>query len=147
MSFLSDFIHRLLTGNPADWPNDRLFDEQWALRRIGWLDAFRQGLPSTANKPIIVAVLDTGVDTTHPDLAGVLLPGASFVLGSNWFEDSDGHGTGMASIIAAKTDNQTGMAGLAFDGVKILPVKVIGNIGGRAMSLAPFVGRPIMARE
>jgi subtilisin family serine protease len=127
MHFLHSFLTWLFPAPPADWPNDQRFGEQWAWRQIGWLTAFKRGMPSKTDKPVIVAVLDSGVDPGHPDLAGLLLPGVSLVLGGNWYEDPNGHGTAMASIIAARTNNQTGMAGIAFANVQILPVKVIGE--------------------
>ncbi|WP_229821424.1 MULTISPECIES: type VII secretion-associated serine protease mycosin [Streptomyces] len=74
---------------------------------------------------VTVAVVDTGVDATHPDLTGQVLPGKDFT-GSDPHEDSDGHGTGMASLIAGHghgTNNSAGVMGLAPES-KILPVRV-----------------------
>ena len=71
---------------------------------------------------VIVAVIDSGVDAKHPDLAGQVLPGAGFgrSRGTDGTTDTDGHGTGMAGIIAA-TGRNGGALGIA-PGAKILPI-------------------------
>ena len=69
------------------------------------------------------------MDATHPDLAGRLLPGASFVDGVEPGQDPNGHGTWMAGIVAAHTDNGEGIAGVAFAHVKVLPITVLGADG------------------
>ena len=75
-----------------------------------------------------MAILDTGVDGSQPDLAGQLVAGTSFVGGSAT-TDPNGHGTAMAGIVAAATDNGIGIAGVGFDGVSIMPVSVLGADG------------------
>src|SRR5207245_2466633 len=77
----------------------------------------------------VVALLDTGVDAAHPDLAGKLVPGASFVEGADPNVDSYGHGTWLAGIVAAETDNSLGIAGIGYEGVEIMPVTVLGSDG------------------
>ncbi|WP_167969435.1 type VII secretion-associated serine protease mycosin [Lentzea indica] len=71
---------------------------------------------------VIVAVIDSGVDAKHPDLAGRVLPGTGFGSseGTDGTTDTDGHGTGMAGIIAA-TGRNGGALGIA-PGAKILPI-------------------------
>ncbi|HUQ56869.1 type VII secretion-associated serine protease mycosin [Lentzea sp.] len=71
---------------------------------------------------VIVAVVDSGVDAQHPDLAGRVLPGTGFgrSKGTDGTTDTDGHGTGMAGIIAA-TGRGGGALGIA-PGAKILPI-------------------------
>jgi MYXO-CTERM domain-containing protein len=77
----------------------------------------------------IVAVLDTGADATHPDLADALLPGRSFVEDGPWSEDLHGHGTAMASLVAARPRaGQLGLQGVA-TGAKVLPVRVADRAG------------------
>jgi subtilisin family serine protease len=78
---------------------------------------------------IVVAVIDTGVDGTHEDLAGQVLPGMDFVDGvtgehAGW-NDPSGHGTLVAGIIAATAGNNVGITGLAPE-TRILPVRVLG---------------------
>lgn len=108
---------------------------QWGLRRAqvdrAW-DLIR-GSPS-----IVVAVIDTGVDATHPDLAGAVLPGATFSTpNANCFpapsQDDNSHGTHVAGIIGAGGNDAIGIAGVAF-GVRILPVKVLDCTGTGSLS-------------
>lgn len=83
----------------------------------------------------VVAVIDTGVDATHPDLAGQLLPSIDFSSArSSNPVDTHGHGTHVAGIIAAKRDNGIGIAGAA-PNAKILPLKVF-EADGTAYSSA-----------
>jgi hypothetical protein len=107
-------------------PNDTAYPIQWALPQIGWDQLFGSTSPSgTAT----VAILDTGVDASHPDLDGILVPGASMLDGSTWSTDPNGHGTWMTGIVAAETDNAYGMAGVAYAGVSVMPVVVLGADG------------------
>ncbi|GAA4008596.1 S8 family serine peptidase [Deinococcus rubellus] len=90
-----------------------------------------------------VAVLDTGVNASHEDLVGRVLPGRDFcaalVNGDCVGEDADpsdlttgseaGHGTSSAGLIGAATNNGEGLAGLTWSGQNILPVKVFGASG------------------
>lgn len=71
----------------------------------------------------LTAVLDSGVDSGHPDLQGRLLPGASFATGAGT-DDEVGHGTGVAGLLGAATNNRIGLAGVTWSGKTVLPVKV-----------------------
>ncbi|MGH9034461.1 MAG: S8 family serine peptidase [Acidimicrobiia bacterium] len=82
----------------------------------------------TGADDVVVAVVDSGVDLEHPDLEGRLLPGRDFVNDDDSPDDDFGHGTEVATIAAAATDNRTGMAGVAWQG-KVLPVKVLDHQG------------------
>ncbi|WP_020390259.1 S8 family serine peptidase [Kribbella catacumbae] len=75
-----------------------------------------------------VAVLDTGVDAGHPDLAGHLLPGYNTFNTALPPNDGDGHGTAVTGIIAAGTSNTIGIAGVAWN-AKVRPVKVLDDNG------------------
>src|SRR4029077_5909168 len=77
----------------------------------------------------VVAVLDTGVDVSHPDLDSHIVGGASFVDGSAWNTDPNGHGTAMAGIVAGETGNGIGIAGVGYAGVSVMPVTVLGPNG------------------
>jgi hypothetical protein len=82
--------------------------------------------------PVKVAVIDTGIDGTHPDLAGRVILAKSFVGGSPYRDDL-GHGTFVAGLIAANPTNALGIAGLAFN-AQLMVAKVVdpdGNISVR----------------
>jgi type VII secretion-associated serine protease mycosin len=107
-----------LVASPAhaDWVRN----DQW---QLGALNAFAAWQHSTG-RGVVVAILDSGVDATHPDLAGQVLPGTDLVDGStDGRVDPVGHGTTVAALIAGKRD-EDGVVGLAPD-AKILPVRVL----------------------
>ncbi len=117
-------------------PNDARFNgsEQWGLYDFGSGGAFLRGdsgawaIATQDGNGITVAVLDTGVQAAHPDLSGQVLAGWNFIDDNNNTNDIDGHGTHVAGVIAAKTNNAIGIAGIAFRS-KILPVKVLDDLG------------------
>ncbi|HXF98112.1 MAG TPA: S8 family serine peptidase, partial [Gaiellaceae bacterium] len=94
---------------PALVPTDPLASRQWYLRRSGFYLPWPT-LP--ALEPVPVAVIDSGVDASHPELKGKILDAKSFVGGSARV-DRLGHGTFVAGLIAAGVDNGIGIAGLA----------------------------------
>jgi hypothetical protein len=77
---------------------------------------------------VIVAVVDTGVDLTHPDLAGKLTDGINLVNPGSKPLDDNGHGTNVAGIIAASLNNDKGIAGIA-PNAKIMPIKALESDG------------------
>ncbi|SDO62783.1 S-layer homology domain-containing protein [Paenibacillus sp. yr247] len=83
--------------------------------------------------PIVVAVVDTGVDLVHPDLAGNLVEGVNLLQPSKKPIDDNGHGTNVAGIIAAAINNDKGIAGIA-PNAKIMPIKALeaDGTGGEA---------------
>ena len=97
--------------------------QQWYLNRVRAYDAWTE-LPPLA--PVHVAVIDSGVDLGHPDLAGRIVAARSFVGGTA--RDRSGHGTMIAGIIAAKADNGIGIAGLA-PAAQLLVAKVVERDG------------------
>jgi thermitase len=107
-------------------PDDTSYGDQWALPKIGW-DTARDSVSPAGSA--VVAVLDTGVDASHADLAGNLVAGTSVLDGSAGTTDPNGHGTAMAGIVAAKTNNGAGIAGVGYAGVKVMPVTVLGADG------------------
>lgn len=135
-------------------PHDRYFAEQWALHNTGqqfqcivlifgnW--CLYQGTPDAdidapeawavaGNAPVTVAVIDSGVDYTHPDLAMKYLGGYDFLNGDSDPMDDHGHGTHVAGTIAAAMDNLTsgaeeGVAGVAPNAF-LLAYKVCGVDG------------------
>ncbi|MFT9849326.1 S8 family peptidase [Aneurinibacillus sp. REN35] len=111
---------------PNATPNDTLYPRyQWNMPAIDMEKAW----DITKGKPdVIIAVIDTGVDLTHPEFQGKLVSGYNVLNDSNKAQDDNGHGTHVAGIIAAKTNNQQGIAGIAWNN-KIMPVKGIGADG------------------
>jgi thermitase len=109
-------------GRPSDFPNDPAYlsGQQWSLDKIEALESWKY---SNGNG-VTIAVLDTGVDSSHPDLAGRILPGFSFTTDNEDVSDPCNHGTHVTGIIAADTNNGIGIAGISFNS-KILPVKVM----------------------
>src|SRR5215207_7436399 len=116
-------------------PNDPLFPQQWGPQKIQAPEAWdiEDGDPA-----VVVAVLDTGIDYTHPDLIRCV-PGYDFINGVplTGTENSDdhGHGTHVAGIAAAAKGNAIGIAGVAQ--VAHMPVKVCD--GGGSCPDAPIV--------
>nr|MBA2381651.1 S8 family serine peptidase [Chloroflexota bacterium] len=106
-------------------PDDPSYVDQWSLAKIGWDQAYGSINPTGT---AIVAILDTGVDASQPDLAGKLVAGTS-LLASSETTDPNGHGTAMAGIIAAGTNNGIGIAGVGYDGVKVMPITVLNSSG------------------
>ena len=108
------------TRRLAFTPNDPLITRQWYLGRIHAFDAWSQ-MPTLAN--VRVAVLDSGVDSSHPDLESQIADGRSFV-SSTWESDTNGHGTFVAGEIAAALNNGTGIAGIGFP-AELLIAKIV----------------------
>lgn len=94
----------------ASWPlANPLFPAAWDL--------------TTGDSSVVVAVVDSGVQANHPDLAP-LVPGYDFVNNDADAADDEGHGTAVAGIIAAQGNNGIGIAGVCWQ-CKIMPVKVL----------------------
>lgn len=106
-------------------PNDPSFDDQWAYDKIQPEKVWDQKIDASK---VTVAVLDTGIDYTHPELEGRVIKGYNFVDNSLDVMDRFGHGTHVAGIIGAKGNNGIGVAGLAWN-VNLLAVKVLGDNG------------------
>lgn len=113
-------------------PNDPRYGEQWGLEMIkmprAWV--FQKGKTG-----IILAVVDTDFEVTHPDLKDRLLPGRDVAdddndlsapgTGGGW-----GHGTLVAGVAGATTNNGIGVAGVTWEGVKLLPIKASPDSSG-----------------
>lgn len=99
--------------------------KQWGLDMVGADKAHE----TATGKGAIVAVVDTGVMTTHRDLAGRLLAGYDFINDDADPSDDNGHGTHVSGIVAADTGNGVGVASVAPE-AKILPVKALDAEGG-----------------
>ena len=106
-------------------PDDALLSYQnpW-IDQINLLNAWE--LVSNQKSSSKVAVIDSGVDLTHPDLKANLISGVNLVNDSQSVQDLDGHGTKVAGLIGAVTNNEIGIASPA-RGVSIMPIKVTEN--------------------
>jgi|GEM_PF-3441034 len=149
----------LESGLSAPLPNDTRFDELYGLhntgQRTGWLNDADIDAPeaweyTTGSSQIIVAVIDTGVDYTHPDLVENIWVNTGEVPGNGLDDDANGyvddvhgydfvnndgdpfddhhHGTHVAGTIAARSGNGIGVAGVA-PNVTIMPLKFLGANG------------------
>lgn len=107
-------------------PNDPYFGSQWNLPAVHAPEAWDITQGSAAVK---VGVVDTGVDCGHPDLQGQCAAQANYV---NYYpgpiQDDNGHGTHVAGIIAARTNNGVGVAGVA-SGVRLVALKALDSMG------------------
>lgn len=143
----------------AATPNDPRYNEQWDLfEAAGGLNLPEAWDITAGSEEVVVAVVDTGV-LPHADLRGQILPGYDFISDpfiandgdgrdddptdpGDWIEpfdcdpfqwvgmDSSWHGTHISGTVAAKANNDMGVAGIASN-VKILPVRVLGKCGGQ----------------
>ena len=120
-----------LTAGPASAADPRQ-GEQWGLEMVKGPAAW----PTSTGVGAVVAVIDTGVQFTHPDLGDRLLPGYDYV-GNDAIargdddddpKDGNGHGTHVTGIVVANRDNTEGIAGVA-PGAKVLPIRVLDNDG------------------
>jgi subtilisin family serine protease len=120
-------------ARPADFsfssPDPR-YVEQWAHRadRGNTTNAWNL-VPPSAQAKVIVAVLDTGLDTGHPEFAGRVIGAQNFTNGATPdtdVTDTVGHGTHVAGIVGAAGNNGQGVAGVAW-GAQVMPVKVLGG--------------------
>lgn len=115
-------------------PNDPYFAKQWGLDNWGQtggtpdadIDA-PEAWGTSTGKDVKVAVLDTGIDQSHEDLKAKIVANKNFT-NSRTVDDKYGHGTHVAGIIAAVTDNRTGVAGTA-PAAALMNVKVLNDQG------------------
>jgi subtilisin family serine protease len=133
-----------LTASPAQAAtNDPLASAQWGPAQIH----AEQAWATSTGAGAVIAVVDTGVDLSHPDLAGQLVGGATFIgcnpsCGNGDWKGPDGvgqaedaHGTHVSGIAAAATNNGIGIAGVA-PNAKIMPVKVLEDGSGTYEDIA-----------
>lgn len=104
---------------PAMIPNDYYYPREWHFSKIGAQATW----DITQGEGITIAILDTGVDLTHPDLAGNLVPGWNFYDNNSNTADVIGHGSFVAGTAAALTDNSIGVSSIASKS-KVMPLRV-----------------------
>jgi subtilisin family serine protease len=107
-------------------PSDTFYTDQEDLEQVRVPEVW----PTTIGDPgIVVAVIDSGVDLTHPDLAGVnVVAPRNEIWNSTDVTDENGHGTHVAGTILARTNNAAGIAGIA-PGSSLMPIKVLDEFG------------------
>jgi len=112
--------------------NDPMFSQgqQWYLTKI---DAPGAWLHSTGVAGVSIAMIDSGVNAGHPDMAGKILNGYNFVAENTDTHDDNGHGTAVAGMAAPATNNGVGLAGICWENL-ILPVKVLDASGAGSYS-------------
>lgn len=118
---------------------DPMFDEQWGLANDADtdIDVTEAWAVTRGDARIMVAIIDTGVSVSHPDLTGARLRtdiDYDFINSDNNADDDNGHGTHVAGIVAASTDNGIGVAGVCAE-CEILPVKVLDAEGSGDVSV------------
>jgi thermitase len=104
--------------------NDPYLSSQWHLPKIGATTAW----DNAQGSGVTIAILDSGVDTKHPDFSGRLVAGYNFVDGNTNVEDVRSHGTKVAGAAAATLNNGLGVASVA-GAAKIMPVRVSDSSG------------------
>lgn len=104
---------------PASVANDPYFGSAWHLDKIGAPTAW----DSSTGAGVTIAILDTGVDASHPDLFAQMVPGWNFYDNNSNTADAHGHGTGVAGAAAATLNNGTGLASVA-GAARIMPVRI-----------------------
>ncbi|KON80960.1 S8 family serine peptidase [Azoarcus sp. PA01] len=114
---------------PPDSTNDPYYSKAWHLPKIGAPTAWS----TSTGEQIVIAILDSGVDSRHPDLAGKLLPGWNFYDGNSNTADVTGHGTKVAGTAAAASNNSVGVASVA-GGAMILPGRIASTSGTASYS-------------
>jgi len=124
-------------------PNDRLYPRQWHYPLINLPEAWDI---TTGSSNVVVAVIDTGIISNHPDLSGRLVQGYDFISDTDVSLDGDGidnnpedpgdqspggssfHGTHVAGTIAANSNNDIGVAGVGWQ-TRIMPLRTLGRAG------------------
>lgn len=124
-------------------PNDTYFDRQWGLENIGQTinsvigkvdaDIDAPTAWETTQNGVTVAILDCGISESHPDLAGKVVGRQDFTNSASGTNDVYGHGTHVAGIVAAVTNNNDGVAGVCPE-CMLLNGKVLDDSGSGAYS-------------
>ncbi|MBI3256371.1 MAG: S8 family serine peptidase [Actinobacteria bacterium] len=119
-ALVATFVAGVVPSSAQTTGTDPLRPYQWPLDVIGAEVAWGQ----TMGRGITVAVIDTGVDLAHEDLAAQLVPGNDFVDGDRTPQDVNGHGTHVAGVIAATRGNDLGVVGVAPE-ARIMPIRAL----------------------
>lgn len=126
------FETSFVNNNPYAFKNYEMFFSSGI--KSGWNLTTQSGGPGFGQ---IVAVIDSGVDSTHPDLENRLVPGWNFIDENNDTEDYLGHGTHVAGIVAAN-NNSIGTVGIAW-AAKVMPLKALTGTRGTFFDVAEAI--------
>ena len=124
------FVERNYRLSPDFIPSDPLYSSQWHLTKVS-ADLAWEISQGTAS--VVVAILDSGVDPTHPDLAAKLVAGYNFYNNNTVTSDVYGHGTKVAGTAAAICNNAAGVASPACQN-RIMPIRVTDTTGAGYVS-------------
>ncbi len=124
-SGLFNFVEPDYVAQVTSTPNDPGFSSEWHLAAINAPGAWNYTVGSTG---VIVAMIDSGVDGTHPDLVANLIPGYNFVSGNTNTSDTMGHGTTTAGTVAAVGNNGLGAVGVEWTS-SIMPLVAVDSTG------------------
>ena len=114
-----EYVEKDFIFEPAVIPNDPGYQNQWHLPAIKAPAAW----DTTKGSSIPIAILDTGVDPTHPDLQNKLILGYNFYNNNNNWSDVCGHGTAVAGSAAAISNNGIGVSGVSWNN-PIIPIRI-----------------------
>jgi subtilisin family serine protease len=124
------FAERDATVSTESVPNDPWWPNEWGPVRVHAAQAWDT---TTGSPSVVVAVLDSGVDASQPDLQGALVAGKDIVNNDADPADDNGHGTYVAGIVGARSNNGLGVTSYCWS-CSVMPVKVLGADGTGAMS-------------
>ncbi len=111
-SGLIETVQKNYLHEANETPNDPMFSRQAHLPQVNAEDAWDT---TVGAEGVIIAIVDTGVDPDHPDLEDRILDGWNVYDDNDDFDDIAGHGTLVAGVVAASSDNLTGVTGMTWD--------------------------------
>lgn len=125
-----EFAERDATVRATATPNDYWWPSEWAPQKVNAPAAWDL---TTGSERTVIAILDSGVDFSQPDLQGAFVAGRDIVNADADPRDDYGHGTQVAGVAAARSDNGIGVASYCWR-CSIMPVKVLGASGTGSVS-------------
>ncbi|QIN77718.1 S8 family serine peptidase [Rubrobacter marinus] len=139
------YVQEPMQAEPQRSFNDPMFGQQWGLPRIRANGAWDTATGTSPTRgPSVIAVIDSGIHNDHPDITSSSIADEWDYLGNDPVAQEDlGHGTHVAGIAAALTNNGTGISGTSPDAV-LFDYKVCGIVGGEASCPNPATNAAII---